>query len=122
MSVCQMNPPQNMDYNQFFVKSAFQSLFSELQQEEKDDDVSTNAPDSRTVSTNAPINVFDNTSFLNFKTFSPFEKAKKEQVKNFLGENKIQKTRKTINLKKNVDIYLKENVEARTISKFKYMI
>lgn len=122
MSVCQMNPPQAMDYNQFFVKSAFQSLFSELQQEERDDDLSTNAPDSRTVSSNTVQNVFDNAAFLNLKPFCHFEKAKKEQTTNFGHENRILKPRKLINLKNNVDAYLNEDVDDQTIKMVKYLI
>lgn len=117
-----MNPLQSMDYNQFFVKSAFQSLFSELQQEEKDDDLSTIAPDSRTVSSNTVQNVFDTGAFLNLKPFCQFEKAKKEQTTNFRNDHKIVKPRKLINLKKNVDAYLNEDVDDQTIKTVRYLI
>lgn len=51
--------PANLDFNQFFVKKAFENLESENNYREKDDDCSTNAPESRTISSNSVNSVFD---------------------------------------------------------------
>lgn len=107
------NSKPNLDFNQFFVKNAFQNLFSDLKSEDKEDDTSTNAPDSRTTSSNSVLGVFD---LENVKFF-----IKKNQD-NKMKENIKEIQKKKICLKKGIDTFFNEKIDGDITKKFKHLL